>query len=39
MDNSDLAKKTDYNTKSNEIENKDLIMIIIDILLRKHYVS
>ena len=33
IDTSDLVKKTDYNTKINEIERKLLIMIIVTSLL------
>ena len=33
IDTSDLVKKTDYNTKINEIERKFLIMIIVTSLL------
>ena len=39
-DTSNLVKKTDYNAKINEIEQKILmIMILINILLLKNFIS
>ena len=38
-DISNLVKKTDYNTKINKIENKLLIMIMINISLQKNLIS